>query len=125
MEPTNSRGTSLRERITRGNSLRMSLSSMRNSVNNSRWTGNEGEIFNRSTRDEDDEEALKWAALEKLPTFDRLRKGLLFGSQGASAEIDIHDLGFPERNKLLERLVKVTDEDNEKLLLKLRQRIDR
>lgn len=119
MEPTNSRGTSLRERIIRGNSLKG------NSTNNSRWTSNDGEIFNRSTRDEDDEEALKWAALEKLPTFDRLRKGLLFGSQGASAEIDIHDIGFQERNKLLERLVKVADEDNEKLLLKLKQRIDR
>ncbi|WMV56511.1 hypothetical protein MTR67_049896 [Solanum verrucosum] len=125
MEPTNSRGTSLREKIIRGSSLRGSLSSKRNSTNNSRWSGNDGEIFNRSTRDEDDEEALKWAALEKLPTFDRLRKGLLFGSQGASAEIDIHDIGFQERNKLLERLVKVADEDNEKLLLKLRQRIDR
>ncbi|KAK6772687.1 hypothetical protein RDI58_027925 [Solanum bulbocastanum] len=123
MEPTNSRGTSLRERIIRGNSLKGSLSLKGNS--NSRWTSNDGEIFNRSTRDEDDEEALKWAALEKLPTFDHLRKGLLFGSQGVSAEIDIHDIGFQARNKLLERLVKVADEDNEKLLLKFRQRIDR
>ncbi|KAK4725678.1 hypothetical protein R3W88_030595 [Solanum pinnatisectum] len=125
MEPTNSRGTSLRGRIIRGNSLKGSLSLKGNSTNNSRWTSHDGEIFNRSMRDEDDEEALKWAALEKLPTFDRLRKGLLFGSQGVSAEIDIHDIGFQERNKLLERLVKVADEDNEKLLLKLRQRIDR
>ncbi|KAK4355026.1 hypothetical protein RND71_027220 [Anisodus tanguticus] len=96
-----------------------------NSTNNSMWTNNGVEIFNRSMRDEDDEEALKWAALEKLPTFDRLRKGLLFGSQGASSEVDIHDLGFQERNKLLERIVKVADEDNEKFLLKLRRRIDR
>ncbi|PHT53370.1 Pleiotropic drug resistance protein 1 [Capsicum baccatum] len=80
-----------------------------------------------SSRDEDDEEALKWAALAKLPTFDRLRKGLLFGSQGVADEIDIHDLGFQERNKLLERLMNVCDdEDNEKkLLVKLRQRTDR
>lgn len=83
------------------------------------------EIFSRSSRDEDDEEALKWAALEKLPTFNPLRKGLLFGSQGAAAEVDIHDLGFQERKNLLERLVKIADEDNEKFLLKLRHRIDR
>ncbi|MCD7463337.1 transcription factor [Datura stramonium] len=125
MEPTNLRGSSLRERITRGNSMKRSLSLKMNSANNSMWTNNGVEIFNRSTRDQDDEEALKWAALEKLPTFDRLRKGLLFGSQGASAEIDIHDIGFQERKKLLERLVKVADEDNEKFLLKLRQRVDR
>ncbi|XP_016551122.2 pleiotropic drug resistance protein 1 [Capsicum annuum] len=126
MEPTNSRGTSLRERIMKGNSLRGSLSLKMNSTNNSMWTNNGVEIFNRSLRDhEDDEEALKWAALEKLPTFDRLRKGLLFGSKGVADEIDIHDIDFQERNKLLERLVKVADEDNEKFLLKLRQRIDR
>ncbi|KAK4372800.1 hypothetical protein RND71_008184 [Anisodus tanguticus] len=79
----------------------------------------------RGTRDEDDEEALKWAALEKLPTFDRLRKGLLFGSQGAANEVDINDLGFQESKSLLDRLVKVVDEDNEKFLLKLKNRVDR
>ncbi|XP_059287192.1 pleiotropic drug resistance protein 1-like [Lycium ferocissimum] len=124
MEPANLRGSSLRESII-GNSMRGSLSLKMNSINNTMWTNNGVEIFSRSSRVEDDEEALKWAALEKLPTFDRLRKGLLFGSQGASAEIDIHDLGFQDRKKLLERLVKVADEDNEKFLLKLRQRIDR
>ncbi|OIT36974.1 pleiotropic drug resistance protein 1 [Nicotiana attenuata] len=82
----------------RGSSLRGSLKLSVNS--NSIWRNNGVEIFSRSSRDEDDEEALKWAALEKLPTFDRLEKNLL------------------------ERLVKIADEDNEKILLKLRQRID-
>nr|XP_009765378.1 PREDICTED: pleiotropic drug resistance protein 1-like [Nicotiana sylvestris] len=116
MEPTNIsdiRGSSLR------GSLKLSVNSTK-----SIWRNNGVEIFSRSSRHEDDEEALKWAALEKLPTFDRLRKGLLFGSQGAAAEVDIHDLGFQERKNLLERLVKIADEDNEKFLLKLRQRID-
>ncbi|XP_075104943.1 pleiotropic drug resistance protein 1-like [Nicotiana tabacum] len=108
----------------RGSSLRGSLKLSVNSTN-SIWRNNGVEIFSRSSRDEDDEEALKWAALEKLPTFNRLRKGLLFGSQGAAAEVDIHDLGFQERKNLLERLVKIANEDNEKFLLKLRQRIDR
>ena len=84
------------------------------------------EVFSKSARDEDDEEALKWASLEKLPTFDRLRKGLLLGSQGAGAsEIDIDNLGTEERKKILERLVNVAEEDNEKFLLKLRDRVDR
>nr|XP_009801734.1 PREDICTED: pleiotropic drug resistance protein 1-like [Nicotiana sylvestris] len=108
----------------RGSSLRGSLKLSVNSTK-SIWRNNGVEIFSRSSRHEDDEEALKWAALEKLPTFDRLRKGLLFGSQGAAAEVDIHDLGFQERKNLLERLVKITNEDNEKFLLKFRQRIDR
>ncbi|XP_070002246.1 pleiotropic drug resistance protein 1-like isoform X2 [Nicotiana sylvestris] len=89
------------------------------------FRANSSSIFSRSARDEDDEEALKWAALEKLPTFDRLRKGLLFGSEGDSAaEVDITDIGHQERKSLLERLVKVADEDNEKFLLKLKNRID-
>ncbi|KAL3840932.1 hypothetical protein ACJIZ3_025523 [Penstemon smallii] len=83
------------------------------------------DIFSSSSREEDDDEALKWAALEKLPTFDRLRKGLLLGSRGATNEVNVQDLDLQERNKLLERLVRVAEEDNEKFLLKLKNRIDR
>ncbi|KAI3512641.1 hypothetical protein L1887_19959 [Cichorium endivia] len=89
------------------------------------WRNSGADVFSRSAHDEDDEEALKWASLEKLPTFDRLRKGLLFGSTGPSNEIDVNDLGFEQRQHLVDRLVKVADEDNEKFLLKLRNRIDR
>ncbi|KZV28328.1 Pleiotropic drug resistance 12 [Dorcoceras hygrometricum] len=88
------------------------------------WRNTGLEVFSRSSRDEDDEEALKWAALEKLPTFDRLRKGLLFGSKGAN-EIDVQNLGFADKRNLVDRLVNTVDEDNEKFLLKLRNRIDR
>jgi ABC-type multidrug transport system fused ATPase/permease subunit len=90
------------------------------------WRSNVNEVFSRSSREEDDEEALKWASLEKLPTFDRLKKGLLLGSMGAPAtEVEIEELSPQERRKLMERLVKVAEEDNEKFLLKLRNRIDR
>lgn len=93
--------------------------------NSTRRSSNGIEVFSSSSRDEDDEEALKWAALEKLPTFDRLRKGILVGSRGASSEVDVHDLGFQERKKLIDRLVNVGEDDNEKFLLKLKNRIDR
>ncbi|XP_051135802.1 pleiotropic drug resistance protein 1-like [Andrographis paniculata] len=86
------------------------------------------EVFSSSSRvheEEDDDEALKWAALEKLPTFDRLRKGLLVGSGGAIHEVNVQDLGFSEKKQLLERLVKVVVEDNEKFLLRLKDRVDR
>nr|AMR34859.1 PDR transporter [Artemisia annua] len=90
-----------------------------------RWRNTGMDVFSRSTREEDDEEALKWAALEKLPTYDRLKKGLIFGSTGPSEEVDVASLGFEERKRLLERLVRSADEDNEKFLLKFRNRIDR
>ncbi|KAJ0700765.1 putative ABC-type xenobiotic transporter [Helianthus annuus] len=89
------------------------------------WRNTGMDVFSRSTREEDDEEALVWASLEKLPTFDRLKKGLLFGSTGPPQEVDVDNLSFEERKRLLDRLVNTADEDNEKFLLKLRNRIDR
>ncbi|KAL6334294.1 hypothetical protein AAG906_014694 [Vitis piasezkii] len=90
-----------------------------------RWRTPDVEIFSQSSRGEDGKEALKWAALEKLPTCNRLRKGLLLGSEGEVSEVDIQNLGLQEKKSLVERLVKIPDEDNEKFLLKLKNRIDR
>ncbi|PON89426.1 ABC transporter-like [Trema orientale] len=86
---------------------------------------NNMEIISRSSREEDDEDALRWAALEKLPTYSSLRKGVLTTSKGEASEVGIHNLGLKEAKDLLERLVRVAEEDNERFLLKLRNRIDR
>nr|QVT92330.1 ABC transporter [Salvia miltiorrhiza] len=107
---------SLRSSSKRGESFRVNSSNI--------WRNTGLEVFTRSSREEDDEEALKWAALEKLPTFDRLRRGLLLGSRGAN-EVEVHDLGIQDKKQLVERLVQTVEEDNEKFLLKLRNRIDR
>ncbi|CAD6237900.1 unnamed protein product [Miscanthus lutarioriparius] len=84
---------------------------------------------------EDDEEALHWAALEKLPTYDLVRRAIVpldLGADGAEAaggkrlvDVDVLSLGPRERRALLERLVRVADEDNERFLLKLKDRVDR
>uniref|UniRef100_A0A2P2K9X4 Uncharacterized protein MANES_04G106100 n=2 Tax=Rhizophora mucronata TaxID=61149 RepID=A0A2P2K9X4_RHIMU len=92
----------------------------------SAWRNTGMEVFSASSREEDDEEALRWAALEKLPTYDRLRKGILTSaSKGVATEIDIPNLGYQEKKHLLERLVRVAEEDNERFLLKLKNRTDR
>ncbi|XP_024625543.1 pleiotropic drug resistance protein 1 isoform X2 [Medicago truncatula] len=83
------------------------------------------QIFSNSFHQEDDEEALKWAAIQKLPTFERLRKGLLTSLQGEATEVDVEKLGLQVRKDLLERLVRLAEEDNEKFLLKLKDRMDR
>ncbi|XP_052883732.1 pleiotropic drug resistance protein 1-like [Gossypium arboreum] len=108
------------------NSLRGSLraGSLR-SGSSSVWRNSAVDVFSRSSREEDDEEALKWAAIERLPTVARLRKGILTSSQGGANEIDIVNLGWQERRTILERLVKVADEDNERFLWKFKNRIDR
>lgn len=81
--------------------------------------------FSRSPRVEDKEEALKWDALERLPTDLRLRRGLLTGAEGQAREVDISKLGLLERKSLIDRLVKNAETDNEMFLLKLKERIDR
>jgi hypothetical protein len=88
------------------------------------------DAFSRSSSrrgDEDDEEALRWAALERLPTCDRVRRAILpLGAEaGAHQVVDVLDLGPRERRALLERLVRVADEDNERFLLKLKERVER
>ncbi|KAI4376163.1 hypothetical protein MLD38_013953 [Melastoma candidum] len=92
------------------------------------WRNSGREVFSVSSRhreEDDDEEALKWAALEKLPTYLRMRRGILTEEEGRSREVDIQSLGLVERRNLLERLLKTAEEDNEKFLTKLRERIER
>ncbi|KAJ6827321.1 putative ABC transporter G family member 39 [Iris pallida] len=113
---------SVRENIRVG-SIR--AGSMHRTVSSWRGTSSASNIFGRSGREEDDEEALKWASLEKLPTYDRLRKGILTGVGGHAQEININELGYEERKNLLERLVRTAEEDNERFLLKLRNRMER
>ncbi|KAH9604839.1 hypothetical protein KSS87_022658 [Heliosperma pusillum] len=78
--------------------------SLRRNNSSSVWRSNGEDVFSRSIRDEDDEEALRWAALEKLPTYDRLRKGILTTSHGVANEIDVNNLGFHDKKNLLERV---------------------
>lgn len=108
-----------------GGDLYKAANSFRRSGSSSVWMNNTSEVFSRSIREEDDEEALKWAALEKLPTYNRMRKGILTSSSGKPNEVKISKLGFEERRNLMERLVKVAEEDNERFLLKLKRRIDK
>lgn len=110
-----------------GEVLRVSSGRLGSSSNIWRNTGLE--VFSRSSRhEEDEEEALKWAAIERLPTYMRIRRGILTqgeGQGGEPREIEIENLDLVERKNLLERLLKAAEEDNEKFLLKLKDRIDR
>ena len=89
------------------------------------WRDSDADIFSNSLHKEDDEETLKRAAIQKLPTVSRMRKALFTSPEGRVNEIDVHKLGLQERRALLERLIRTSEEDNEKFLLKLRERIDR
>ncbi|VFQ87368.1 unnamed protein product [Cuscuta campestris] len=89
------------------------------------WRAGGMDAFVKSSRQEDEERALYWAALQKAPTFDRLKKGLVTGLRGETCEVDIKNIGYEEKKKIVERLIKVPKRDNEKFLLKLKDRFDR
>ncbi|XP_042517442.1 pleiotropic drug resistance protein 1-like [Macadamia integrifolia] len=71
-----------------------------------------------------DEEALKWAAIETLPSFRRIRENILSIAEDQGNEIDIEDLGVAERKILLDKSTEVKEEDHLKFLLKLKNRLD-
>ncbi|KAI4348998.1 hypothetical protein L6164_009657 [Bauhinia variegata] len=88
-------------------------------------------VFNRSggVSEEYDEEELKWAAIERLPTYDRLRKGILRqvldDGKVVHEEVDIAKLGMQDKKMLMETILRLVEQDNEKFLRRLRDRIDR
>lgn len=91
----------------------------------------------------EDEEALRWAAIEKLPTYDRLRTSIIKSFEGSddhdhdhevgghgngklgSREVDVRKLDIDDRHKFIDALLKVADEDNEKFLTRFRNRVDK
>ncbi|KAL5822739.1 hypothetical protein ACOSQ4_020639 [Xanthoceras sorbifolium] len=82
---------------------------------------------------DEDEEALKWAAIEKLPTYDRLRTSIMqsfmetdqVNNKVVHTEVDVTKLDINERQKFIDKLFKVAEEDNEKFLMKFRNRIEK
>lgn len=77
------------------------------------------------------EKALQWSAIEKLPTFDRLRTTVLtvdgkdHGSETTVQNLDVTKISVEERQHIVDRILRVTDEGNECFLRKLRGRLDR
>lgn len=86
------------------------------------------DVFKRNVSEEDDEDSLKWAAIEKLSTSDRMTRGVLRqvdeNGKVSSNEVDAWRLGVQEKKVLMDRILKVVEEDNERFLRRLRARID-
>ncbi|KAH9676831.1 ABC transporter G family member 37 [Citrus sinensis] len=82
--------------------------------------------------DTDVENALQWAEIERLPTYDRLKASLfdvngnrnLVDNQGKHV-IDVTKLGALERHVFIEKLIKHIEHDNLQLLRKIRKRMDK
>ncbi|GLU04057.1 hypothetical protein SLE2022_212240 [Rubroshorea leprosula] len=72
----------------------------------------------------DEIESLRWAAIERSPTFERLRSSLFDQNKGKQV-VDVKKLGDLERRLFVEKLIKHIELDNLKLLRKIRKRIDK
>ena len=92
---------------------------------------NAPDVFERSSRQQEfnDEEELRWAAIERLPTYDRLRKGMLkqvmTDGNVVHDEVDVTKLGPQAKKQLMGSILKVVEDDNERFLTRLRNRTDR
>ncbi|CAI9101372.1 OLC1v1038678C1 [Oldenlandia corymbosa var. corymbosa] len=80
----------------------------------------------------DEETVLQWAALERLPTVQRMRSSLFDEIEGVDDKadgkkkrmIDVTMLRAAEKHFFIEKLIKHIEHDNLKLLRKIRKRID-
>jgi hypothetical protein len=90
------------------------------------WNSAEN-VFARapSFREEgEDEEALRWAALERLPTYARVRRGIFTDIVGDTKEIDVSELEAREQRLVLDRLINSVDDDPERFFNRMRRRFD-
>ncbi|WVZ88193.1 hypothetical protein U9M48_034740 [Paspalum notatum var. saurae] len=112
-------------------SWRAAAASFRESLSRSLSLNHSGELV-----DKDDEEVeLKWAAIQRLPTYDRLHTSLLrlHGGDGdgdgdpaaALQVVDVRRLGAAERRMVVDALIANIHRDNLRLLRKQRRRMDR
>ncbi|KAI5322611.1 hypothetical protein L3X38_031683 [Prunus dulcis] len=87
------------------------------------------DVFQRSGAAEEEEEELKWAAIERLPTYERMRKGVMrqvmSNGRVVHDEVDVTKLRTEDKKQLMDSILKVVEDDNEKLLKRLRDRTDR
>ncbi|KAL0775144.1 hypothetical protein Bca101_040296 [Brassica carinata] len=83
----------------------------------------------RNENEDEAEHALQWAEIQRLPSFKQLRSSLV-DEEGDDVEkgkrvVDVTKLGAMERHLMIEKLIKHIENDNLKLLKKIRRRIDR
>ncbi|WOH13107.1 hypothetical protein DCAR_0832616 [Daucus carota subsp. sativus] len=79
-----------------------------------------------------DEVELQWAAIERLPTMKRVRMSLFDAQEGddegktnEKVMVDVAKLSAVEKHVFIGKLISNVQEDNARLLLKMKQRMDR
>ncbi|KAJ8568453.1 hypothetical protein K7X08_027986 [Anisodus acutangulus] len=129
-------GAFVGEELARLRSTNSRGTSWRSSQSIKEVLGGKRDVFfmkNYSTRwremAEEEEKELKWAAIDRLPTYDRMRKGMMKevmnNGRVVHHEVDMTKLGNQDMKVFMESILKVVEDDNEKFLRRLRNRTDR
>lgn len=117
-------------------SLRIELEEMGRSFRSSVQSRNSSFRVNSalsSAKDDPDAQyAVQWAAIERLPTFERLKSSLFdkdddgneLDGEGKQV-VDVTKLGAMEKHLFIDKLIKHIENDNLRLLRKIRNRIDK
>ncbi|XP_031274859.1 pleiotropic drug resistance protein 3-like [Pistacia vera] len=79
----------------------------------------------RDDHDADVEYALQLPAIERLPTFERLKSSLFDSDGEEKSVVDVTKLGPLQKHAFIEKLIKHIEHDNLNLLRKIRKRIDK
>ncbi|CAK9136211.1 unnamed protein product [Ilex paraguariensis] len=109
----------------------MELSEIRRSIRSSfrRHTSSSRSISGLSStqndHEVDDEHLSQWAAVERLPTLERLRSSLFDENEGGKRVVDVTKLDAVERHMFIDKLIKHIENDNLRLLQKFRKRLDK
>ncbi|XP_076956671.1 pleiotropic drug resistance protein 3-like [Bidens hawaiensis] len=106
-------------------SLRIELSEIGRSLRSSFRHHTSSFRANTNVNTTPDENLEKWEAIDRLPTFERLKSSLFDDENIGKKVVDVTKLLAPERHMFIEKLIKHIENDNLRLLQKLRKRTDK
>ncbi|KAL8120357.1 hypothetical protein AgCh_017512 [Apium graveolens] len=85
------------------------------------FTRSSSRLERGSVASEEDEKELEWAAMERLPTMSVIEDD----EDGGSKVVDVTKLGPDEKRVFIHKLINHVQTDNARLLLKMKQRMDK
>lgn len=75
-------------------------------------------------RAEDDEETLRWAALQRSPTYIQARTSFFRNVAGEVSLVDVRNLEIQEKGQVLDKLIDAVNEDTELFFNRIRKRFN-
>jgi hypothetical protein len=121
-----------KEAASAASRLQLSSSSLREALSSTSSLSRLSLSLSLREQHHDEEGELKWAAIERLPTLDRLHTSLPLHAKANAGDgahllepVDVRTLGAADRRELVHNLIADIHKDNLRLLRYQRRRMDR